>query len=632
MTRRNEKKTEELVRRRLQSEGVRSDGGEHGWRYTEQNQTDETIRRCLRNASKQGGRGLGKPEFIVTNPDLPDFVVVIECKANPKFHSSNDGSKPKDYACDGALHYAKCLSAEYDVVAVAVSGETDEEAVYSAFIWRKGAAHYDVARDRDGEVKTWRTVAQLHACLNFDPSAAGTDAAHLLRYAKQLHNQMRDYAKLSEQEKPLLVAAVLLALWDPVFEKSYSKFPARELPVALYDGLCRTIDRAKMDGAKPEHMKGSFQFITTHDPLRAIQEKSSKSVLQTIIAEVFENVRPYLTEDIDMLGQFYGEFLRYTGGDKKGLGIVLTPRHVADLFARLANVGPEDTVFDPCAGTGGFLLAAMSRMLKQTDPNNDQTLRGKIRRERLVGVEQQPTMFALAASNMMFHGDGRANLRLGSCFDEEITDAIINPPSPRRRPSIGFINPPYSQKGPGLDELSFISHMLDCLSPGGTGVAIVPMSCAITPSAGKAALLKKHTLLAVMSMPTELFYPVGTVTCIMVFRAHQPHDSSPQATWFGYWKDDGFIKTKDRGRVDAGDWTALCDQWVLSYHNRMVEPGRSVVRVVTAEDEWCAEAYMETDYSKIDRNAFEKAVRDHLLSVALSRLNVGTVVDEDGGE
>ena len=32
------------------------------------------------------------------------------------------------------------------------------------------------------------------------------------------------------------------------------------------------------------------------------------------------------------------EFLKYTGGDKKALGIVLTPRHITELFAMLANV------------------------------------------------------------------------------------------------------------------------------------------------------------------------------------------------------------------------------------------------------------------------------------------------------
>lgn len=64
-------------------------------------------------------------------------------------------------------------------------------------------------------------------------------------------------------------------------------------------------------------------------------------------------------EGTDILGHFYGEFLKYTGGDKKALGIVLTPRHITELFALIANVNKKSTVLDICAGTGGFLVSAM---------------------------------------------------------------------------------------------------------------------------------------------------------------------------------------------------------------------------------------------------------------------------------
>jgi hypothetical protein len=54
----------------------------------------------------------------------------------------------------------------------------------------------------------------------------------------------------------------------------------------------------------------------------------------------------------------------------------------------------------------------------------------------------------------------------------------------------------------------------------GIGIGIAPMSCAIAPHPARAELLKFHTLEAVMSMPDELFYPVGVITCVMVFTAH----------------------------------------------------------------------------------------------------------------
>lgn len=235
--------------------------------------------------------------------------------------------------------------------------------------------------------------------------------------------------------------------------------------------------------------------------------------------------------------------------------------------------------------------------------------RATIRSRGLVGVEQQPNMYALVASNMILRGDGKANLYQGSCFDDAIKRSVKE-----RQCNVGMINPPYSQKDAESRELVYVQNLLDCLEPDGLGIAIVPMSCAIGKSIEKATLLKHHTLEAVMSMPTELFYPVGVVTCIMVFRAHRPHAKSRRKTWFGYWKDDGFIKTKHNGRVDLDDrWGAIREHWVASFRNREVHAGESVMQAVTADDEWCAEAYMETDYSRLTREDFEKVVRDYAL-------------------
>lgn len=117
-----------------------------------------------------------------------------------------------------------------------------------------------------------------------------------------------------------------------------------------------------------------------------------------------------------------------------------------------------------------------------------------------------------------------------------------------------------------------------------------------------------------MSMPTELFYPVGTVPCIMIFKAHIPHEQTNKKTWFGYCKDDGFVKTKHKGRIDLNEtWPRIRDHWVVSYRNRDDIPGECVKQHVTHEDEWCAEAYMETDYSTVTKEIFGDVVKEYML-------------------
>ena len=50
----------------------------------------------------------------------------------------------------------------------------------------------------------------------------------------------------------------------------------------------------------------------------------------------------------DYLGRFYGEFVSYSGGDGQALGVVLTPRHITELFCELVDLKPTDVIFDPC--------------------------------------------------------------------------------------------------------------------------------------------------------------------------------------------------------------------------------------------------------------------------------------------
>lgn len=330
-----------------------------------------------------------------------------------------------------------------------------------------------------------------------------------------------------------------------------------------------------------------------------------------------EKVWPFINiyHDFDVVGEFYGEFLKYTGGDKKSLGIVLTPRHITELFAELANLSiftdkdnviHADKVLDICTGTGAFLISSMQYLMRKSVTEEQRKF---IKESCLIGIEQQPNMYALASSNMILRGDGKANLFQGSCFDEGIIQLVQN-----HKPNIGMINPPYSQSDEGLHELVFIKQMLDSLESEGIGFAIVPITCATNSHPMKAAILAEHTLEAVMSMPENLFYPVGTVTCIMVFRAHKPHSITNRKTWFGYWKDDGLVKTKHLGRIDLHKkWKHIKNRWVEQYKNRESVPGEAVTHYVTSEDEWCAEAYMDTSFENLNIEDFEKTVQKYAL-------------------
>jgi type I restriction enzyme M protein len=235
-----------------------------------------------------------------------------------------------------------------------------------------------------------------------------------------------------------------------------------------------------------------------------------------------------------------------------------------------------------------------------------------IQRRQLIGVEYQDDIYALAVTNMVLHDDGKSNIYQGDCF--VLGDAIRD----EYHPNIGLLNPPYKTKRSDIEELQFVLNNLHALQQGGVCVAIVPMSCILADSGVglelKRALLAEHTLEAVLSMPGDLFHnsKVGVVTAVLIVTAHVSHPQQKK-TWLGYCRDDGFVKTKHRGRIDLqGRWARIRDQWVTAYRNREVVHGLSLMQVLRADDEWCAEAFMETDYSTLTQADFEKELKKYV--------------------
>lgn len=620
----NERITENLVRDRFRELGYFAEDAET--RVEEQRSQIAEISRLLKGASKTGGLGMGSPEFIVTAGSVPDFVLVVECKGDVKKHESAHHDRPVEFAVDGALTYAAALSKNFHVIAVAVSGQSANELRVSTYLHPRGAAEAQILNARSGAaLDVLVSFADYLDAAQYDPEVERARVSDLMAFSRELHNFMRDYGKLTEAEKPLLVSGTLLALRNAAFAKGFGNYAPAELQRQWLRVVQDELEAAEIPQAKKINMTQPYSTIGVHPELGKATPTHPRGVLYELILMLAEHVLPLTRtyEGYDVVGQFYGEFLKYTGGDGKALGIVLTPRHVTELFAELANVTKTDKVLDTCCGTGGFLISAMNRMLSTAQTEAE---REDVRKHRLIGVEQQPGMYALAASNMILRGDGKANLYQGSCFDVGVSQAVKG-----HKANIGLINPPYNQKGAGLSELSFVQHMLDVLAPGGVGIAIVPMSCATAPSSEKAVLLKSHTLEAVMSMPSELFSPVGVITCVMVFTAHKPHAAANRKTWFGFWRDDGFVKVKHLGRIDPEHhWPAIRDHWVETFRNREVHSGESVTHQVGADDEWCAEAYMETDYSTLGEADFEATMREYAITrLMLASTGGGALSGED---
>jgi methylase of polypeptide subunit release factors len=599
----NEKKTERIVYAHFEK-------NTDIIRIEEQSSDIPKIDKLLKSASKKG-TGKGYPEFIITYHKNNDFLIVVECKAEITKHESPNRDKYADFAVDGVLLYTSFLSKEFDVLAVAVSGETTQQLKVSHFLHLKGEKK---ATEIFGD--TLLSAPEYLQGYLKSPEKFRQDYNALLDFTKVLNDTLHTY-KILESQRSLLISCILIALEDEAFKISY---PKKTNPKNLADFLTKTVTEKLEDsnilGDKLENLATQFGFIKTDTSL-----STKENILKELIDKIDENINSFIKthEYFDVLGQLYIEFLRYANSDK-GLGIVLTPPHITELFAELAQVNKNSIVFDNCTGTGGFLIAAMKKMIE--DAKGDTKKIAEIKTNQLIGVEYQAHIFALAVSNMYIHQDGKTNILNGSCFDEKIINEIKT-----KKPTIGFLNPPYkADKKKDIDELEFILNNLDCLVDGGTCIAIVPMQSALATSGKvleyKKKLLAYHTLEAVLSMPDELFFNsnVGVVSCIMIFTAHKSHPKNKE-TFFGYFKDDGFVKRKIQGRIDAfGKWDMIKEKWISYFINRKTEAGFSVNKAVKAEDEWCAEAYMETDYSSLESKQFEDVILNYITFLVSNRL------------
>ena len=320
----------------------------------EQKSDNPKIDKLLKNASKKGAKR-GYPDFIITVKDNSDFLIVVECKADPLKHESETRDKYADYAVDGALLYSSFLSKEFDVLSIAVSGETKKELNVSHFL-QLTSEH--VSKNMFGN-----NLLDIKSYLNGylkSPQKFRQDYHKLLEFSKNLNEELHSH-KILESQRSLLISGILIALENKGFRKAFKEY---DKPEALAEYLVNTVSNELKEsnilGKKLDDLNIQYSLIKTDTSLA-----SKSHVLRDLIISIDKNINNFIKshEYYDVLGQLYIEFLRYANSEK-GLGIVLTPLHITELFCDLAGINKDSIVYDNCAGTGGFLISAMRKMVK----------------------------------------------------------------------------------------------------------------------------------------------------------------------------------------------------------------------------------------------------------------------------
>jgi type I restriction-modification system DNA methylase subunit len=582
--------------------------------------------------SKKGTQNKGFPEFVVTDKNNNQYVIIIECKKSKAFHIStdlNNFQNIQNYAVDGVIHYAKCLlqNNNLNIIAIAISGVDGSDLSISNYLVKKDSINQIITEEILDPSNHYNPIREIFNIDDYIKKITYSKVSNIPTivavqgFAKTLHNYIYTHVAIEESKKVLLISGIILGLEHQVFKNNFfyyeqNKTSTSDLAIELYNAIQTALSQTGIIGNKLTTITNELSFILTEKNILLKENvKTNNSVLYEMIYEIDKHISPFIKNysNYDIIGLFFNEFIRYTGGDGKGLGIVLTPAHVTEFMTDLIEVDMDSIVLDTCTGTGAFLISAMEKMLKSASSiqfEKERTLKvQQIKSNQLIGVEQKSHMFTLAAINMYFKGDGKTHLIHDDCFNQEgkvSTSITINNQTITRKPNKALINPPYSQKSDTRKEIDFIISTLNSLEKGGRLACIVPMSTAINMSPAhrkkKKSLLDKHRLDAVFSMPDNLFYPVGTCTCIMMFTAHIPHKNISKPTFFGYIKDDGHILTRS-GRLDLNKkWDNIKNTFISYYNNLSNISGLTKTEIIDENKEWCAESFLDTDFSKVKVN------------------------------
>lgn len=580
---------------------------------------------ALKTASKKGTGNVGFPEYVGV---VKDFLLVIEDKSDLSKHVKynekdlvcTETKSVTDYAVNGAYFYGKHLinNTHYKkIIAFGVSGNEKHHKITPLFINEReyckvmpDVESFYIFNEENIEEYYTREVLGENTDLQ-------KETTEILKFAKNLHEDLRNYGNLQDTQKPLVVSGILLALRE--IEKgsfNLDQLNGDDIDTdgnKIYAAIDKNLQRSKVSPTvKKDKLLTQFAVIKDTKILNEKNKTLGKTPLKYYAEQIYDNIYKtikYTKTAEDYLGRFYGEFMSYSGGDGQTLGIILTPKHITQLFCDLIDLKPEDVVLDPCCGTAGFLIAAMHNMLKKA---KDENQKENIRKNQLHGIELQPYMFTIATSNMIIRGDGKSNLvdeDFLRCKDSELQ---------LKGATVGMMNPPYSQgskANPSLYEISFVEHLLDSLAEDGKTIVIIPQSSLTGKTKDeqnyKESILKHHTLEGVITLSGDTFYGVGTNPCIAIFTAHKPHPANKECKFIDF-KDDGFKVAPHIGLVET-EYAKDKKQHLLDvWFDRIEAPTKFCVKsTVEVTDEWLHAFYYFNDEIPTEED-FDKTIADYL--------------------
>ncbi|WP_314069237.1 restriction endonuclease subunit S [Campylobacter showae] len=533
--------------------------------------------------TKSGGKGGNRPDakLLLQDGGLNFYPVLIEYKgyedklekldADGNVENRTAKNEPnfkniKDYAVNGAVHYANALlhhTSYTDIIAIGVTGYKDSKDKLQTKIgvYYVSKSNLGVGR-KVGDFTDLSFLKKTHfndftdklKNLNLTP-----DELEKIKQKREkeidaslvkLNNDIYSNEKgLGENDRVYLVAASIIATLG---------IPGKVAPLEKLE-LKSSSERGNTDGEilmrkiraflneknLPSEKKELIIRTLSNTILTENINKISngETQLKRVFCKIVDDLGIYYKIGLttDFTGKLFNEMYSWLGFTQDKLNdVVLTPSYVATLLVRLARVSKDSYVWDFATGSAGLLVAAMNEMLKDaknsiSSPEELAKKEAHIKAYQLLGLELLSSVYMLAVLNMIMMGDGSSNiLNKDSLTDFEGVYGFGKDDEPF--PANAFVlNPPYSAEGNGM---IFVETALNMMK-GGYAAIIIQNSA----GSGKAKeinkrILERNTLIASIKMPIDLFVGKSSVqTNIYVFKIGEKHEKDEIVKFIDFSKD-----------------------------------------------------------------------------------------------
>ncbi|HGO5824488.1 TPA: N-6 DNA methylase [Mannheimia haemolytica] len=558
-----------------------------------------------------------------------NISILIETKKN---FNDNDEVQLRAY-----VEYEKVLT---DNLIIAILANTTDDRIK---VWYGKNIIIDESHKLSGQytLKSFEEYADLYI-------GKTNNKEKVVKNTYLLNEKLHKYG-INEKLRSQFVGTCLLALKQNLKYKSLSTSQ-------IISGIKEIVESMlEQDINKAKKITSINDKVLTVQDIKKLPSIEFEDILNDINTNILPFINDKNTMGQDLLNLFFTTFNKYVGKADKNQAF--TPDHIVRFMCKVIGINRNSVVLDPCCGSGSFLVRALTEALDDCSNKKEES---EVKKNNIYGIEYEDVAFGLSTTNMLIHGDGNSNIQQGNCFDELILNdsdwdkidvVLMNPPYNAQKKhcygkyveNLFFTDKELRETGNNQKKskkqlhwksdtktdpskgFHFVYYIASKVKKGKLAV-LLPTQCAIGGkskeiNAFKELMLQEHTLDAVFSLPSDIFHPGASASsCCMVFTLGERHKDKDgnvkKDTFLGYFKDDGFIKKKNIGRVERveGGWADKEAEWLDLYQNSKIEKGITISKKLTEKDEWLAEAYMETDYSILNNNEerFMQTVRDFL--------------------